>query len=131
MGRFENHIRNVETTVSSIPRTQVSSDDVLERLAILDKKIDSQPLIECEIINSVEETDHELQIFMVSSSAANAQRVCTINDGDQDDHTSDEVFTDDEEGLSRSTASKPQMTLRRSEITSLKIDFIIPRTFAT
>lgn len=81
IGTFDKHIRNFETTVSSIRRIHVSLDDVLVHLANLDKKPDSQPRVEDEIVNAMKEIRHELNTVMEHSFADNAQRACTIDAG--------------------------------------------------
>lgn len=50
---FDNHIRNVEATVSSMPQIHVALDDFLARLADLDKNTGSQPLVDDDIVNHV------------------------------------------------------------------------------
>lgn len=83
MVTFDNRISNVENAVSSMQRIHVSLGDVLELPANLGKKQDSQPQVNDDIVTTVREIRHDLNTVMEFSSAANAQRVNTLDEGNQ------------------------------------------------
>lgn len=105
METFDNGIRNFETAVSSIRQIHVAFDDYFASLVSLDKKPDSQPCVEDDIVNTVKEIRQDLTTVMESSFAANAQRVQTVDAVSQDYHISRQDLNDDEKGPSRLAVS--------------------------
>lgn len=86
MRSFENTFGNVENADYSIPRIHFVLDDVLACMDNLEKKPESQSLLDEGIVNAVKEIRHELNIIMESSYAASDQCVRNIDAGNPDDH---------------------------------------------
>lgn len=72
----------------------------------MDKKPDSHPRVDDEIVNAVKYIRHDLNRVMEASWTANAQRVRTVDDGNQEDHLSGQDLTDEDKGSSRLATTK-------------------------